>query len=58
MIQLGGQMLVRQIHLQTKRQLVLFVCLFVCLNIEARSGLGQVSRSGANSSHRGGGRSR
>jgi hypothetical protein len=33
-------------------------CLFVCLNIEARSGLGQVSRSGANSSHRGGGRSR
>ena len=32
------------------------VCLFVCLGIEARSGLGQVSRSRANSSHRGGGK--
>jgi hypothetical protein len=36
-------------------QIMATTCLFVCLNIEARSGLGQVSRSGANSSHRGGG---
>ena len=33
----------------------LALILFVCLDTEARSGLGQVSRSGANSSHRGGG---
>jgi hypothetical protein len=33
---------------------MIWFCLFVCLNIVARSRLGKVSRSGAKSSHRGG----